>query len=532
MEVDIGIWTFEVIPTVRCQHTSWSQRILYKTKTYPKEFSGFDALPEDARTFLAAIIDSSDDAIISKDVNGMISSWNEGAHHIFGYTASEIVGQSILGLIPPELHSKEEKLLAREHVEHYETTGISRNGERFPVSITIFPMGDGAGIIVGTSKSARDTSEWLQADESRFRLAAIVDSADDAIIGKTLNGVITSWNRGAFLLFGYTEDEIIGQSILRLIPTELHYEEDEILRKLRSGEKIEHYETTRLGKNGESIDVSVTISPIRNSADEIIGASKIARNISDRKKMEKILIQSEKLAATGRMAAAIAHEINNPLASVMNLIFLARQDSMTREEVQNFLTTAESELERVSHIARQTLGYYRDNGSPMEVYLHDLMENVLSVYRSKLLVHNVSVESKFNDLRKIKVRSGEIIQVFSNLVSNAIDTMPQGGTLSISLSRTMKMEGDGIQTIISDTGCGISRENLSKVFEPFFTTKGNLGTGIGLWVGRQLVERHGGQISISSTVDSQRSGTIVTIYLPFSGSEGKSKSPNGPEADS
>jgi signal transduction histidine kinase len=324
---------------------------------------------------------------------------------------------------------------------------------------------------------------------------------------------------------------MIGQSILRLIPPELHHEEDEILRKLRAGEKIEHYETTRLSKSGEILDVSVTISPIRNGRGEIIGASKIARDISDRKKMEKILVQSEKLAATGRMAAAIAHEINNPLASVMNLIFLARQGHQTREAVQNYLATAESELERVSHIARQTLGYYRDTGSPTEVYLHDLMDNVLSVYRSKLLVHNIRVETKFNDLRKMRVRGGEIIQVFSNLVSNAIDSMPNGGVLSISISRTMKLDGDSVQTIISDTGCGISREYLSKVFEPFFTTKGNLGTGIGLWVAKQLVERHGGQISISSTAATSESGTIVTIYLPFSGLEERAKRPNGPETD-
>jgi PAS domain S-box-containing protein len=506
-----------------------------KTKTLPPGFHGPEVLAEDARNFLSAIIESSDDAIISKDLNGIISSWNEGARHIFGYEASEIVGQSILQLVPPELHSEEEQILAKlragERIEHYETTRIKKNGERFPISLTISPIRDGGGIIIGASKIASDTSERLKAEESRFRLAAIVDSADDAIISKNLNGIITSWNRGAFLLFGYTEDEMIGQSILRLIPTELHYEEDEILRKLRAGEKIEHYETTRVSKSGELLDVSVTISPVYNGAGQIIGASKIARNISDRKKMEKILVQSEKLAATGRMAAAIAHEINNPLASVMNLIFLARQDHLTREEVQNYLTTAESELERVSHIARQTLGYYRDTGSPTEVYLHDLMENVLSVYRSKLLVHNISVESKFNDLRKIKVRSGEIIQVFSNLVSNAIDAMPQGGTLSISIARTMKLNGDGVQMTIGDTGCGISRENIGKIFEPFFTTKGNLGTGIGLWVAKQIVERHRGQISISSTAESRESGTIVKIYLPFSGSEEKPKRLNDAETD-
>jgi len=506
------------------------------TTTQSEGFSGPDPSPEDVRIFLAALVESSEDAIISKDLSGMITGWNGGAGRIFGYTAEEIVGQSILTLIPPELHSEEEQILTKlrggERIERFETTRIRKNGERFPISITIFPMRDGTGIIVGASKIGRDSSERLKADESRFRLAAIVDSADDAIISKNLKGIITSWNKGASLIFGYTAEEMIGQSILRLIPEELHYEEDEILRKLRAGEKIEHYETTRVRKSGETVEVSVTISPVRNDAGEIVGASKIARNISDRKKMERLLVQSEKLAATGRMAAAIAHEINNPLASVLNLIFLARQPHSTKEQIQSYLATAESELERVSHIARQTLGYYRDTGSPTEVHLHELIENILTVYRSKLLSHNIRVEKQFNDLRKIRVRSGEIIQLFSNLISNAIDAMPQGGTLSILISRTMKLDGDGVQAIILDTGVGISRDNLARVFEPFFTTKGSLGTGIGLWVAKQLVERHGGQISISSTADTAETGTVVTVYLPFSGSERSAMRPNGSDVES
>ena len=164
-------------------------------------------------------------------------------------------------------------------------------------------------------------------DHARFHLAAIVDSADDAIISKNLNSIIQSWNEAARKMFGYTADEMIGQSILQLIPDDLKYEEDEILEKLRAGQRIDHYETVRRRKDGSLIHVSVTISPIRDETGRVIGASKIARDISDRKRVEKLLLQSEKLAATGRMAAAIAHEINNPLESVMNLIFLARQDT-------------------------------------------------------------------------------------------------------------------------------------------------------------------------------------------------------------
>jgi PAS domain S-box-containing protein len=477
-----------------------------------------------------AVIASSDDAIISKDLNGIISSWNEGARRIFGYEADEIIGQPILRLIPPELHHEEDIILAKlragERIEHFETIRVRKNGEKFHVSVTISPVKDDNGVIVGASKIARDISERRRADENRFRLAAIVESADDAIIGKDLNGIITSWNAGARRLFGYEEEEIIGQSILRLIPENLRHEEDEILRKVRSGEKIEHYETTRISKGGEIREVAVSISPIRNTTGEVIGASKIARDISDRKKVERMAIEADKIATTGRMAAAIAHEINNPLASVLNLIFLVRQGGLSKEDTQNCLATAESELERVSHIARQTLGYYRDTGSPSEVHLRDLMGNVLSVYKSKILTHSIVVDAKYNDLRKISVHPGEIVQVFSNVISNAIDAMPHGGKLSISMTQAKKAERDGLQIVVNDTGHGIRREDLDKVFEPFFTTKGSLGTGIGLWVARQLVERHGGQISITSSTGADDSGTSVTIYLPFivvNGSESKTE---------
>lgn len=485
-------------------------------------FGKTNALTERAKSFLAAIVATSDDAIISKDLNGIINSWNEGARRIFGYEADEIIGQPILRLIPVELHHEEDfilgKISAGERVEHFETTRMRKNGEHFPISVTISPIRDDNGVVVGASKIARDISDRRRADENRFRLAAIVDSADDAIISKNLDGIITSWNNGARRLFGYEEEEIIGQSILRLIPEHLRQEEVEILRKLRAGQKIEHYETTRVSKSGAIREVAVTISPICNGKGEVTGASKIARDISDRKKVERMAVEAEKIATTGRMAAAIAHEINNPLASVLNLIFLARQPDISKQEIQNYLATAESELERVSHIARQTLGYYRDTGSPSEVQLRDLMQSVLSVYRSKLLAHAIVLDAEYNDLRKIRAHSGEIVQIFSNVISNAIDAMPRGGKVSITIAQSAKTERDGLKIVVNDTGHGISREHLGKVFEPFFTTKGNLGTGIGLWVARQLVERHGGHISISSSTEPGNSGTIVVIDLPFDNS--------------
>jgi PAS domain S-box-containing protein len=477
--------------------------------------------PELSRYLFAAIANSTDDAVISEDLDGFITSWNEGARRMFGYTPDEILGQSIRGLIPEELHLEEYiilgKLNAGERIDHYETVRIGKGGDRVEVSITGHPVKDDAGRVIGAFTTARPITHGARVDDSRFRLAAIVDSADDAIISKDLNGVITSWNEGARRMFGYVAEEMVGQSLLRLIPKELQYEEAEILRKLRAGERIEHYETVRVKKSGERVEISVTISPIRDGTGEVIGASKIARNISDRKRMEKMLIQSEKLAATGRMAAAIAHEINNPLESLMNLIFLARQNSPVAGKAYGYLLTAEKELERVSHIARKTLGYYRDTGYPSEVYLHSLIENVLAIYKFKLDASGISVETAFNDLRKITVSAGELTQVFSNVIANAIDAMHKGGRLSISLRKTTAIDGDGIQTIIRDQGTGIRPEHLEKIFEPFFTTKGNLGTGIGLWVTKQLVERRGGQITVTSNTEPGKSGTSVSIFIPFVG---------------
>ena len=345
-----------------------------------------------------------------------------------------------------------------------------------------------------------------------FLLAAIVDSCQDAIISKDLNGIITSWNPAATRIFGYEPEEMIGQPVLRLIPPELHSEETEILRKVRSGRRIEGYEAVRVSKSGSLLHLSLTISPIRDNSGRIIGASKIARDISDRKKTEKLLLESEKLAATGRMAATIAHEINNPLEAVMNLIYLARHSMPEGTEAHSFLQTAENEVERVSHIARLTLGYYRDRGVPVETDLSKVMDEVLNVYRAKLYVREIKVERLFEKSRPILVNKGEMVQVFSNVIANSIEAMPKGGTLCIRITPSGR---DGVEIVFEDQGSGIEERNLSRIFEPFFTTKQDFGTGIGLWVTKRLIESRGGSIAVTSCTIPGTSGTKVTIRLPF-----------------
>jgi PAS domain S-box-containing protein len=483
------------------------------------------------RDSLETTLQSIGDAVIVCDSAGKITMMNPTAVKATGWMIAQAKGEPlerVFRIINEDTRETVESPVAKVFragtvvglANH--TLLVRRDGTEIPIDDSGAPIRDSEGEIAGVVLVFRDITERKQAEEalresniSRLRLAAIIDTADDAIISKDLNGIVTSWNDGAERLFGYSADEMVGKAILRIIPEELLYEEGEILGMMKAGRRINHFETKRRKKNGDAFEVSVTISPIWDESGTVIGASTIAREITDRKRVERLLVQSEKLAATGRMAATIAHEINNPLESLMNLIFLARQDSVPGAKIHEYLVTAEDELERLSHLARQTLGFYRDTGSPAEVYVHQLMENVISVYRSKFRAAGISIDTQFHDQRKVLIRRGEFLQVFSNVITNAADAMRQGGTLSISTRETDGPWGDGIETVIRDTGSGIKPQHLEQIFEPFFTTKGELGTGIGLWVAKQLVESRRGTISVVSSTEQGDSGTAVTITIPF-----------------
>jgi PAS domain S-box-containing protein len=475
-------------------------------------------------TLLEAVVRSSDDAIISKNLNGIVTSWNPAATTIFGYEPEEMIGQSILRLIPERLYSEEDEVVRRLkdglQIAHYETTRLTKDGREILVSLTISPLTNEEGEVVGASKIARNIDQRKQLDRVRLQLAAIVESSDDAIVSKDLNGIILSWNRAAERLFGYTEKEIVGASVLTLIPPDLHSEEPIILSKLTAGERIEHFETVRLRKNGERFEASLTISPIRDTSGRVIGASKILRDISGRKKLENSLLQAEKIAATGRMAATIAHEINNPLEGLLNLIYLAKDSASNPKEVISYLTTAENELARVAHIARQTLGFYREVSSPVSVSVADLVRDALTVYSPKLNNSSIKVHSSLGDTRPIRMKKGEIMQVISNLIANAIYAMPEGGKLTATTREATRRNSDGVfiqgsLLEIQDTGIGIPPENLSKIFEPFYTTRSSIGTGIGLWIAKQFVEGHGGTIDVKSSVDPSSHGTTISLFLPI-----------------
>ncbi len=362
-----------------------------------------------------------------------------------------------------------------------------------------------------------DITARKAAEEDQRRLAAIVESSDDAIASKDLNGIVTSWNKSAERLFGLKAEEIIGRPITLIIPPELHSHEETILSKIRRGEKIDHFETVRLNKNGERIEVSVTISPVKDGHGNVVGAAKIIRNITESKKIEHALRTAEKLAAAGRLAATVAHEINNPLEAVTNFIYLAKQTAGPGE-VQDYLAGAEEELDRVTHLTKQTLGFYRDTRGATSMSVGALVTPLLSVFSSRARNKGIDVCPEIRQHPEISAVPGEIRQLLANLLSNSIDAVDRGGVIRIRVAASMDWSHPGepgVRLTVADSGSGIPADIRSKLFEPFFTTKKEVGTGLGLWVCQNIAKKHGGRIRVKSCTAGNRKGTVFSTFFPL-----------------
>ena len=233
------------------------------------------------------------------------------------------------------------------------------------------------------------------------------------------------------------------------------------------------------------------------------------------KKAEAALVGSEKLASAGRMAAVLAHEINNPLAAVMNLLFLAQTTGDTPASVHRYLEMADGELKRIAHITRQTLGFYRESSVPTTFLVVTLLNSVIDLLQAKMVSTQVTVEKQCDDLLQVTAIFGELRQVISNLMLNSLDALGEGGrvTLRASKSRSPVDGSSRIRITVADNGQGISSGALPRIFEPFFTTKGLTGNGLGLWVGKQIIEKHGGSIRVRSRTCASQ-GTTFSMVLP------------------
>jgi PAS domain S-box-containing protein len=361
-----------------------------------------------------------------------------------------------------------------------------------------------------------------EGEQRLWLLASIVESSDDAIISKTLDATITSWNKSAERMFGYTAEEAVGKPITILIPPDRQDEERTILERIGRGERIEHYETVRQRKDASLIAVSLTISPIRDVEGRIVGAAKIARDITERKQAEareNILLAElahlNRMATAGELSASIAHELNQPLTSI----------SLNAEAVQLSLSCERPDIDAVRDAVDDIVNdgfraktiitnlrsmFRKEAGDKSEADTNKLIRTVMGLMSADLQKHQIELKMELNDqLPSVPANHIEIQQVLLNLVVNAIDAMRSVHPRVLSV----KSKPTGLDTVhvsIEDTGIGIGRADIDKIFEPLFTTKEH-GMGMGLSICRSIIEHHGGRIW-ASPVGSR--GTIFQFELP------------------
>ena len=381
-----------------------------------------------------------------------------------------------------------------------------------PVDLQRLAVFLGISILVGSLARQR-TRATRRAEQTQQEMAAIVECSEDAIFSVRSDGIITSWNRGAEMLYQYSADEAVGRHVTITAPPGRIGEVEENRSRLNRGESVPSYQTERMRKDGSRVSVMISISPLRDTKGQIVGASAIARDISAQKRSEEALRRNEKLATAGRLAASIAHEINNPLEAVTNLIYLARHDPAN---APGHLEMAERELERVAHIAQQTLGFVRESSVATALDVGSVLDEVLRLYSSKLLKKRIQVVKRFRGAA-IRAYGGELRQLFSNLIVNAVEAMNAGGHLWLRVRPVQEyVDGGrrGVRVVVADNGSGISAEHFEHLFEPFYTTKKDAGTGLGLWLSLGIVRKHGGSIRVRTRSLAGMSGTVFSIFLP------------------
>lgn len=383
------------------------------------------------------------------------------------------------------------------------------------------PMFDETGLLVGAVNMLVDVTEHEHAEaalrEGEARLAAIVDSSDDAIVSKTLDGIITSWNRGAEHIFGYTPDEAIGQHISLIIPEDRFEEERDVLARLRAGERVDHFETERQAKDGHRIDISLTVSPIKDQSGRIVGASKVARDISERKRIEAALRDASR--HKDEFLAMLSHELRNPLNAMLGWMRLLRSGTLDSATEQHALAVVERNVDHQNRLIADLLDISRIAAGTLtldvaSLDLVPLVRGVAETMEPFAKAAGIALTTQLMD-DSLPVRGDEerVRQIVGNLLSNALKFTPRGGLIRIEGAHVNGI----VRLTVSDTGKGIDREFLPQVFERFTQAEGGKsrtrGLGLGLAIVRQIVELHGGRVRVESA--GLGHGATFTVDLPI-----------------
>ncbi len=351
-------------------------------------------------------------------------------------------------------------------------------------------------------------------------LRTTLHSIGDAVIASDREGHVVLMNRVAEVLTGWTNAEAQGRplyEVFRIInETSRAPVESPVDKVRRLGVVVGLANHTLLiRRDGVETHIDDSGAPILDQQGAITGIVLIFRDINDRRKAERALVKAEKLASAGRLSAAIAHEVNNPLEALTNLLYLASREA-AQPEVRQKIEQAEIEVSRIAHITRQSLGFYKEDAAASIFSVANLVNQAVSFYSSRATVKGVLLRTAIVSDVEIFGSTGELRQILSNLISNALDALDAGGTMVLLVRRDRDEQTGkpGARIVVADSGCGIERSKLAAIFEPFYTTKGSTGTGLGLWVTRQLLEKHHGRVRVRSATAGSRRGTTFRLFLP------------------
>jgi PAS domain S-box-containing protein len=362
-----------------------------------------------------------------------------------------------------------------------------------------------------------DITDRKRAEQALRLQAQIIDQTHDAVISTDMRGVIRTWNRGAERVFGYTGEEAVGKNIsMMALPEQENFLRKQIASALTTGNMQTEIGARR--KSGEIATVHLSLSMMRGESGDPTGVVGVALDISDQKRAEALLRNTERMAAMGRLAATIAHEINNPLESVTNVFYLLSRHSSLDQVAKEYLSIAEAELKRISHIVKQTLGFYRETEHPIAVKLSGVLDSVFELYEHRGDKLGIRLSRSYDFDPIVQGYPGELRQIFSNLVVNALEAVGEDGQVRMHVYRARdwgRGGREGVKISIADNGPGIAASNQGHLFEPFFTTKGERGTGLGLWVTLGMVQKHKGTIRVRTSTSPRQHGTVFSIFLPI-----------------
>jgi PAS domain S-box-containing protein len=385
-------------------------------------------------------------------------------------------------------------------------------------------------------KAEAEKTRLLQ--ESRESLQITLKSLGEAVVATDAAGNVSFLNPVAEKLTGWDHQAASGRplrEVLRISDEKTRTELEDPVALVRRTQPVVNVSShvALLSRSGQEYPIELTGSPILNDRNQLAGIVLVFRDITQRRQTEQTLRSSERLAVAGRLAATIAHEIRNPLDTVSNLIYLLRHEPQSSMVASQYLELASEELAHIAQITAQLLTFHREAQAPVAVNLADVLKSALLLFAPQIRKAHIDVEQCLEAAPPVRGFPGELRQVFSNFIGNALDAMPNGGKLVLHLresSLTSDPARRGVRITILDTGAGIPAGVRKNLFAPFFTTKGEKGTGLGLWVSRGIIEKHEGTIHLASRRRAGKSGTAFSVFLPFEQELGLLDVPNAPPA--